>query len=92
MQHKLDGRLDMDRCGELVQPLVGMLDPSAVLELDLSGIEGADSAALALILELQRAARQRSASLLLQHFPTELESLARLYGIDGLLPLSGDNA
>ncbi|TAH46332.1 MAG: STAS domain-containing protein [Betaproteobacteria bacterium] len=59
------------------------------LLVDFSAVTEADSAALALVLDWLRAARGAGHDLLLHALPAGLASLAALYDIDGLLPLSG---
>jgi len=85
MQHPLTGQLDMDTCGELAKKLTPLLQSSTTLTLDFTAIGGADSAALALILELQRNAEFKGAELQLTGLSSELTSLAALYGIEDLL-------
>ena len=57
------------------------------LVIDLSAVPAADSAALALILDWLRTAREAGHSVALRALPPGLASLAALYDIDGLLPL-----
>lgn len=93
MRKTLGGRLDMDRCGELAKTLTDSLRSGETLELDFSAIEAADSAALALILELRRQAAARGARLALFEPSDELRKLARLYGLDSLFsPTKKDDA
>lgn len=55
--------------------------------VDLSAVTEADSAALALLLDWQRAALEaRAGALTLVGLPAGLASLAELYGIESLLP------
>jgi phospholipid transport system transporter-binding protein len=54
---------------------------------DLSAVREADSAAVALLLEWQRQAIAGGGRLLLAGVPAGIVSLARLYGVDGLLDL-----
>ncbi|TDR70544.1 STAS domain-containing protein [Paludibacterium purpuratum] len=85
MQIKLEGRLDMDRCGALARELAGGLKVGEALALDFSGAATSDSAALALILELRRTTQEKGASLTLRHLPRSLATLAALYGIETLI-------
>jgi phospholipid transport system transporter-binding protein len=52
---------------------------------DFSAVGNVDSAAVALVLAWQRAARAQGASLTLAGVPDGLLSLARLYGVESLL-------
>lgn len=56
-------------------------------QIDLSGVQAVDSAAVALLLDWQRAAQARGAALALTGVPPGIESLARLYGVTALLGL-----
>ena len=55
------------------------------MEVDLSGISGFDSAALALLLDWMRECAAHGGKLTLKSMPPGLSSLAELYGVDGLL-------
>ena len=53
-------------------------------EIDLSRLGTVDSSAVATLLAWKRAAAARNASLALTNAPASLQSLAGLYGVDGL--------
>lgn len=54
--------------------------------IDLSDVTQADSAALALLIDLCRIAKGREASLRVTGMPAGLKSLAALYDVEGLIP------
>lgn len=54
-------------------------------EFDLGGVKAADSSALALMLAWQRRAQAQGRSLKFLNVPANVDALARLYGVDGLL-------
>lgn len=54
--------------------------------VDASALKRFDSAALAVLLDLRRKALAAGKSFAVSALPTRLSDLARLYGIDGLLP------
>lgn len=56
--------------------------------VDLSGVTQVDSAALALLLSWARAAISAGRQISIEHTPSELISLAALYGIDAFFPLT----
>ena len=56
--------------------------------VDLSGVEDADSSALSLLLEWQRAAKSRGFRVTYRGLPANLQSLAQVYGVLELLPLA----
>jgi phospholipid transport system transporter-binding protein len=55
---------------------------------DLSGVNSADSSGVALMLAWQRRARQLGREVVYANVPHNLDTLARLYGVDSLLPQS----
>lgn len=56
-----------------------------VTTLDLSGVEASDSAGLAVLLALRRAARTRGADLSITALPPTLRALAQLSDVETLL-------
>lgn len=56
--------------------------------VDCSALAQVDSAAVAVLLAWQRAAAQRGQALALNGVPPQLQSLASLYGVEGLLGLA----
>ncbi|MEO8331529.1 MAG: STAS domain-containing protein [Gallionella sp.] len=56
------------------------------LQVDFSGVESVDSAAVGMLLGWARAAQQGERLLRVAGLPENLLSLARLYGVDELLP------
>jgi phospholipid transport system transporter-binding protein len=61
------------------------------LTIDLAGVTDADSSALSLLLEWQRAAKARGFRLSYEGLPENLRSLARVYGVLELLALDAAN-
>lgn len=59
----------------------------AAWEIDASALAEFDTSALAVLLELQRAARARGVGLGLSQPPEKLRRLASLYGVETLLGL-----
>lgn len=88
---RLDGALTMLTAPAMLE--VGRRRAAeADLVVDLSAVTEADSAALALLLDWARTARAAGHGLSFQALPVGLASLAALYDVDTLLPLSGANA
>jgi phospholipid transport system transporter-binding protein len=52
---------------------------------DLGGVQAADSSALALMLAWQRRAQAQGRKLTFINVPANVDALARLYGVDGLI-------
>jgi len=67
-------------------------ETSASIVVDAAALVQFDSTALAVLLELRRAALRAGKTLVLQGLPSRLGDLARLYGIDELLPVQGGAA
>jgi phospholipid transport system transporter-binding protein len=59
---------------------------SGNLQVDFSKVEAVDSAAVSMLLGWARAALQGQRDLRVLNIPDNLLSLARLYGVDDLLP------
>ncbi|MCC6534036.1 MAG: STAS domain-containing protein [Burkholderiales bacterium] len=62
------------------------------LTLDLAGVEEADSTALSLLLEWQRAAKARGWTIVFANLPPNMRSLAEVYGVLELIALAGPAA
>jgi phospholipid transport system transporter-binding protein len=56
--------------------------------VDLAAVTEADSAALAILLSWLRAAQERKQALMIVNTPENIRSLATLYGVADMLPLS----
>lgn len=57
------------------------------IEVDLSGVTRADSAGVAVLLELSRTARARGREIRFARAPAQLRRLAEFFGVAGLLAL-----
>jgi phospholipid transport system transporter-binding protein len=57
------------------------------LEINLSQISAADSAAVAVLLDWLRSARQQKAELCFTELPAGLAGLIRLYDVSAILPI-----
>ncbi|TAK85952.1 MAG: anti-sigma factor antagonist [Betaproteobacteria bacterium] len=59
-----------------------------VRTVDLAEVSEMDSSLLALMLAWLREAKSRNRELAFANLPESLRTIARLYGVDGLLPVS----
>jgi phospholipid transport system transporter-binding protein len=82
---RIEGAVTVDSTGGLLRELLPHL-AQGVNTLDFSGVEAADSAALALIFSAMRQARQSGNSLVCTGLPASFTTLAELYGVSELLP------
>jgi phospholipid transport system transporter-binding protein len=63
----------------------GVGSAGAEQQIDLAGVTEADSAAVSLMLDWQRAAAAAGGSLAFRNLPGNLASLTDLYGVTGLI-------
>ncbi len=61
---------------------------SGVLHIDASALKTYDSSTIALLMQARRLAQAAGRGFAVDHVPTQLAQLARLYGVEELLSLS----
>ncbi|HQY09980.1 MAG: STAS domain-containing protein [Burkholderiales bacterium] len=86
----LPARLTCDEAAAELRRLQSVLaaEPAGrTVRLDASALAQFDSSAVALLLDLQRQAQQRSLAFTIVAAPQRLSDLARVYGVLGLLQL-----
>jgi len=81
----ITGAVTVDSVGGLLRELQPQL-AKGIDTLDFSGVETADSAALALVFSAMRQARQAGRTLACTGLPASFTTLAELYGVAELLP------
>ncbi len=90
---RLTGALSFDTVPGLWREVRGWADAAGTgreIGVDLSGVTRADSAGLALLIEMQRLARSRGSKLHFLNTPTQLLDLIRANGLEtGLNRASG---
>jgi len=79
------GAVTVDSVGGLLRELQPQLE-KGIDTLDFSGVQTADSAALALVFSAMRQARQAGHALTCSGLPASFTTLAELYGVSELLP------
>lgn len=82
---RIAGAVTVDSVGGLLRDLQPWL-AKGIETLDFSGVEAADSAALALVFSAMRQARQAGHTLTCTGLPPSFATLAELYGVSDLLP------
>lgn len=82
---RIAGGVTVDSVGGLLRELQPQLE-NGVDTLDFSGVETADSAALALIFSSMRYAMKSGKAIVCTGLPASLSTLAELYGVSALLP------
>ena len=86
---EINGRLTMDTVPALYESGLRQLMVDD-LRVDFSQVEAVDSAALGMLLGWERAAQHNQRKLIVASLPDDLLSLARLYGVEDMLPLHAD--
>ena len=79
-----DGDLTFDNAANALEA-ASALDLPTSGRIDLSGLGAADSSALAVVFALKRRAKAERRELVFEGVPSGLASLARVYGVDGML-------
>lgn len=82
---RLHGALAFSTVNALQRQAETLLDEPRV-RVDLAAIERVDSAGLALLIEWTRRARALDGSIEFVNMPAQLMKIARLSGLDGILP------
>jgi phospholipid transport system transporter-binding protein len=57
------------------------------ISIDLAGVTRSDSAGLALLIEWLRESERLGKTITFLHMPAQLQSIARICGLDGILPV-----
>lgn len=83
----LSGVLSFQTVPQLWKQGGDMLDGSPQLLLDLAGVSRTDSAGIALLVEWLRMASERNARICFQNIPPQMLAIARVSGLDDLLPI-----
>lgn len=87
----VSGRLTLDSARHAAESLFGSGLQLAVgerLEVDLSGVEAVDSSAVSVLLQWSRLANKNGIQLSYINLPANLCSLAKLYDVAEVLPIS----
>lgn len=86
-QWKLSGPLTLESAGRLLEESKDWLAGATAdgLEIDLAGVTDVDSAAVALLLEWQRASEKRGSSLKISSAPERLRAISRISNLEDLL-------
>ena len=86
---RVEGVLDFSTVNDLVKEAVALFPASGRLRIDLAGVESANSAGLALLLEWLVQARSRRLDLRYLNLPDSLERIAAFSNLGPLLPTTG---
>jgi phospholipid transport system transporter-binding protein len=81
----LEGELSFASVMLALKKTAWIFGSSSDITFDLTGVERADSAGVALLLEWRRRAGQGGATLRYVNLPDQLRAIMRVAGIDGIL-------
>ena len=84
----LSGPVTLENVAQVLQEGLQQIREGA-RTVDLGGVTELDSSLLAMLLTWLREAKQRSSEIAFANLPQGLETIARLYGVEGLLPSAG---
>lgn len=89
-RYVLSGVLSFETVPALWRRSDALLQGVPEVKLDLKRITRTDSAGLALLVEWMRLARQRGIRINFLNIPSQMLAIARVSGLDDILPLSRD--
>ena len=84
-RYRVKGALSFATVAGLLETSKKNFDGTPAIEIDLSAVEHADSAGLALLIEWLRLARQAGKTLSYANLPAQLLAIARMSDVDDLL-------
>ena len=82
---RVTGPVVMATAGALLESSRKLFAGSGDLEIDLSGVTGVDSSALALLIEWLRQAKAQNHTIRIGSVPDKLRSIARLTGVEDII-------
>jgi len=85
---KLSGPVTLANVAQLLEEGLQQIRDGA-RTIDLGEVTELDSSLLAMLLAWLREAKRRNSELAFANLPQGLETIAQLYGVDGLLPVPG---
>ena len=84
-RYSLSGTLDFESVPELLEESRRWFEGEESLSIDLAGIESANSAGMAVLIEWKSIASQKNLSVQYQNIPTTIEHLAEVCKVSNLL-------
>ena len=83
-QWNLSGDLTIEKIPTIIE-LIKKQKPDKKTTIDFSKVTSIDTSALSLIFELQREAKKNQSHFTFKNLPKNLNSLAKLYGVEDLV-------
>jgi phospholipid transport system transporter-binding protein len=84
----LEGELAVTSVPDLLSRVPSVMNGSGDIAVNLKGVTRADSAGLALLVELMRESSRNGHRITFNHVPAQLLSIARVCGLEEILSLS----
>ncbi len=84
---RIQGALTFDTVTRLLARSIELFSHAEALDIDLGGVESADSAGLALLVEWMRYARHHDLPIRFINMPPQMLAIARASSLDHVLPL-----
>jgi len=85
---RVEGRLVFDTAAGALEASHKLFADYHAIELDLSGVTGADSAGVALLIEWVSRARHSKCVLHFRHVPEQVLAIARINDVGNMLPVA----
>jgi phospholipid transport system transporter-binding protein len=85
---RVQGAVSMGNVKSLLEAGLQQINPE-LKEIDFSGLKEMDSSAISMVLEWLRVSKSRNLQLRVVNMPENMKSLASLYGVLELIPVSG---
>lgn len=85
---RVRGELDFASVAELWEATAALFAAEPILRVDLGGIQRADSAGVALLVEWLRQARQRRRDLAFINVPAQMRTIIQVADLETVLPLA----
>ncbi|HXZ97585.1 MAG TPA: STAS domain-containing protein [Burkholderiales bacterium] len=85
---RVQGSVTMSNVKSLLEAGLQQFNPE-LKEIDFSGLQEVDSSAISMVLEWLRVSKKRDLKLNILNMPDNMRSLASLYGVLELIPISG---
>lgn len=85
----VSGELSFKTAKRALGQLLPLLQGDKIL-VDLAGVERADSAGLALLVEWMRLSKENGVQLFYRRIPAQMLAIARVSGLDNVLPIELD--
>jgi len=86
----ITGKLVQNSVMRVLRQCEALLPFKQELKINLAGVEGCDSASLALLTALMRLAEKRGTTLSFIHLPKQMMSLCKVSGIETILPIKNN--